>query len=386
VRAILVDDERLALAQLKKLLERDIGDIEVIGMYTDPLQVCDQAQKLRPDAVFLDIQMPGIDGLELGERLQSAVPEAEIVFVTAYDQYAVQAFELHALDYLMKPVQLDRLQKTIDRLKDRSFTGCESGTAEEPPVISCFHQIKFQLPGGQPLSVKWRTSKAQELFAYLLHHRDRTVDRETLFELLWPDFDSIRAAKQLYTTIYHIRQTLKSAGLQAVTIHSGELEVGYKLTIGEARLDVAEWEARLKRLPALEAGHLEEHEQVLRMYKGHYLGEVEYLWAEHERERLRRLWMHHAEGLSDYYLERGMIVAALQVNQRIQQYLPYDEESYFTLMKLYDSLGDTAGVEDQYWLLTSRLERELDSAVSPAITKWYDSWKEQRGRARLAGV
>lgn len=386
MRAILVDDERLALGQLKKLLEREIGGIEVIGMYTDPLQVSDQARELRPDVLFLDIQMPGIDGLELGELLQTAVPEAEIVFVTAYDQYAVQAFDLHALDYILKPIQMERLQKTIDRLKDRIGTALDSGTQAEPPLISCFHQIKFQLPGGQPQSVKWRTSKAQELFAYLLHHRDRTIDRETLFELLWPDFDGSRAAKQLYTTIYHIRQTLKSSGLAAVSISSGDLEIGYKLTIGDVRMDVAEWEARLKRLPPIEAEHVEEYEQVLEMYKGHYMGELEYLWAEHERERLRRMWLHHAGGLSTYYQERGITVAALQVNQRIQQFLPYDEESYFTMMKLYDSLGDTAGVEDQYWLLASRLERELDSAVSPGIMKWYESWKEQRGRTRLAGV
>jgi two-component SAPR family response regulator len=387
MKAILVDDERLSLRHLKKMLEIDVGGVEVIGMYSNPADVLGAAIELQPDVVFLDIHMPGISGLSLGEQLQLSVPATEIVFVTAYDQYAVRAFELYALDYIMKPVQLERLQQTIQRLRVRVKDSFKLGQEQEkekeqeqqPPLICCFNQIRLQLSGQEPQIIKWRTSKAQELFAYMLHHRDRMIDRDTLIELLWPYFDESRAVKQLYTTIYHIRNTLRNSGMGTISISSGDLENGYRLSLGAARIDTQEWETFVKQLGVVDHHNVVEHEQALELYKGNYFGDYEYLWAEQERERLRRLWLHHANQLSMFYTVQQMPQAAVLVNQRLQMLLPYTEDSYFNLMKLYDSFGDRVGVEEQYWLLLTRWEQELDSAVDANIITWYEHWKTEAG-------
>lgn len=376
MRALLVDDEPLALEYLKKKLEYDIGGVNVVGLCSNPYQVVGVAVKQRPDVVFLDIHMPEMNGLELGEQLQAAVPHTEIVFVTGYDQYAVRAFELYALDYIMKPLRLDRLRLTVQRLRERLQEDPEASGKAKTPLFLCFNQLRVQLPGMEPQTLKWRTNKAQELFAYLLHHRERTVDRGTLIELLWPDFDVSRATQQLYTTIYHIRQTLSKAGLTMIRIIKGELEAGYRLTIGGARVDVEEWEQRLKRLEAIDLTNAEEYEQVLDQFEGNYLGEYEYLWAEYERERIRLLWLQHAENLARFYMDRGKRKAAIDVNLRIQRQLPDREETYLTLMTLYDSLGDASSVEEQYWLLATRM-RELELAFPPRILAWYEQWKQQ---------
>lgn len=377
MRAVLVDDEPLALGQLKQMLERHAGGIEVLEMCSDPSHVVAMTARHQPDVVFLDIHMPEINGLKLGEQLQAAVPDIEIVFVTAYDQYAVRAFELYALDYILKPVHPERLKQTVKRLKEKLSTYKEHRQQLQVPLIRCFNQLRFQLPDQEAQSIKWRTSKAQELFAYLLHHRKRTIDRSTLIELLWPDFEVSRAAQQLYTTVYHIRQTLKSNGMGTVSISSGDLENGYRLSLGEARLDTEEWEQQVKQLGVLDLHNVEAHEHAMKMFDGNYLGDYEYLWAEYERERLRLLWQHHARNLSKFYIEQEMLEAATQVNLRVQQLLPDEEESYFTLMKLYDALGNRGGVEEQYWFLTSRMERELESSVSAGIIAWYERWKRQ---------
>lgn len=384
MRAILVDDEKLALRQLQHILEHNLDGIEVVGVFSDPTQVIGKAEQLLPEVAFLDIHMPGISGLQLGEQLQERLPSTEIVFVTGYDQYAVHAFELHALDYIMKPVQLDRLLKTVNRLKARidknankSANEPQAGPARHSPLICCFSQLRYQLHGEPSKPIKWRTSKAQELFAYLLHHRGRMIDRDTLIELLWPDFEAVKAVQQLYTTVYHIRQTLKSSGLETMSITSGNLEAGYRLTAGEARVDCDEWENRVKRLGALDAEQIEEYERVLELYTGNYFGDLGYLWAEHERERLRLLWLHHAKAVCAFRLGQTPpnLAAAIRINQRIQQLFPYEEESYFTLMKLYASMGERAGVEEQYWLLSSKLEQELESTVSEAVAAWYEQWR-----------
>lgn len=376
MRAILVDDEQLALIGLKKAIERAASEVEIVAAYSDSAKVLAGVLAHRPDVVFLDIHMPDINGLDLGKQIREVVPETEIVFVTAYDQYAVQAFELYALDYIMKPLQKERLRQTIMRIREKlSIKGTTNTQGMRSPMICCFNQLQFMLPDTDPQTVKWRTSKAQELFAYLLHHRDRTINRSVLLELLWPELDEAKAAQHLYTTIYHIRQTLKNFGIDTICINSGDLEAGYRLQIGKARVDSEEWEYSMKQLGVLDASTVDAYEQVLNLYKGDYLGNYDYLWAEHERERFRLLWLYHMRKLSEFYEKQGNPRRAIQVQHRIQQLLPEEEGSYSSLMKLYDAIGDKIGVEEQYLLLRTKMERDLEIPVSPDIMDWYTRWK-----------
>ena len=112
--ALIVDDEPLAREELRLLLQAS-GCIEVLGECAHALEALPAIHRLKPDVLFLDIQMPRISGLELVGMLDpQALPH--IVFVTAFDEYALRAFEEHALDYLLKPVDPARLQRTLDRL------------------------------------------------------------------------------------------------------------------------------------------------------------------------------------------------------------------------------------------------------------------------------
>lgn len=114
IRVLLADDEELARQRLRKLLSA-FEDVTVIGEVEDGQEAMQRIADERPDAIFLDIEMPGASGLEVAQSLAS--PRPRIVFCTGYDQYAVDAFELHALDYLLKPVTRERLERTIHRLR-----------------------------------------------------------------------------------------------------------------------------------------------------------------------------------------------------------------------------------------------------------------------------
>ncbi len=117
ITAVLVDDERLAREELEFLL-RDFVDIEVAGVAENGVQALEVIEKIDPDLVFLDVQMPGLDGLGLIRRLQEKnVRLPYFVLATAFDQYAVEAFRLEAMDYLLKPVEKDRLGVTVERAK-----------------------------------------------------------------------------------------------------------------------------------------------------------------------------------------------------------------------------------------------------------------------------
>jgi two-component system, LytTR family, response regulator len=114
VRTLLVDDEQPARDRLRQLLSAH-PDVEIVGEAEDGVQALERVQELTPDLILLDIQMPGCSGLEVAAAL--ARPRPAIVFCTAYDQYAVDAFELHAVDYLLKPVNRARLHAAIDRVR-----------------------------------------------------------------------------------------------------------------------------------------------------------------------------------------------------------------------------------------------------------------------------
>jgi two-component system LytT family response regulator len=115
MRVLIVDDEPFARAELKSLLV-EAADVEIIGECANAIEAISAIHRLTPDVVFLDIQMPRINGLEMLSMLD---PERmpDIVFLTAYDEYAVKAFEEHAFDYLLKPADPARLDKTLQRLR-----------------------------------------------------------------------------------------------------------------------------------------------------------------------------------------------------------------------------------------------------------------------------
>lgn len=112
MKAIIIDDERLARQELKNLLA-SYKEIEVIAECSDAIQAKEKINELKPDIIFCDIHMPGKSGLELVEEISATI---DVVFVTAHDEHAIKAFELNAFDYLLKPVQADRLAETIKKL------------------------------------------------------------------------------------------------------------------------------------------------------------------------------------------------------------------------------------------------------------------------------
>jgi len=114
IKTIIVDDEPLACRRIRRLLQAD-PEIQVAALCTNGPEAVREIESHRPDLLFLDIQMPGMDGFKVLKSLQDIQPQ--IIFVTAYDRYAIQAFEVHALDYLLKPFDQERFHKSFQRAR-----------------------------------------------------------------------------------------------------------------------------------------------------------------------------------------------------------------------------------------------------------------------------
>lgn len=128
MKTLLIDDERLARNELRRLLAA-FPEIEIAGEAANAKEAREQIEKLQPELLFLDVQMPGETGIELLEALEAPVPE--VIFTTAYDEFAVKAFDLNALDYLLKPVDPARLAAAVEKLRTKhSARGAANGQAE----------------------------------------------------------------------------------------------------------------------------------------------------------------------------------------------------------------------------------------------------------------
>jgi DNA-binding LytR/AlgR family response regulator len=160
-RAVLADDERLMREQLRARLAEVWPQLQIVAEARNGQEAVDLVSQHRPELVFLDIRMPGLTGVDAARRI-AQMPVAddellpEVVFITAYDQYAVQAFEQGAVDYVLKPAERERLQLTAQRLQARlaQRISNEAPAGSKPPLQQLLHQLAAQM--GQPPSyLRW---------------------------------------------------------------------------------------------------------------------------------------------------------------------------------------------------------------------------------------
>ena len=372
MRVILVDDEQLALLSMEKMLN-DLEGLEVIGKYMNAIIAIEQIVLTQPDAVFLDIEMPEVNGLDVAAIIQEQSPATEIIFVTAYDQYALDAFNVQAMDYLLKPFSSGRLKKTIELLQKRIKQNIKPPPASKGNM-RCMGRLQAQKVGEESVVLRWRTTKIKELFAYLLHNRGQVVSKDILIQLLWPEIEEQKGITNLQTSIYRIRQMMKEQGLEEVLLIS-YTQFGYVLELNGLLIDAEQWDLDLRDLSPISRQTVADHQRLFAAYTGDYLGEDDYYWAETERQRLKTMWLQHAGGLATYYINNEKEMDALSIYQRVVQHDPMLEEGHLAIMRIYAGLNDSSSVEIQYEHMVSALQQEADMNPSDEVMTWYRDWQ-----------
>jgi two-component system, LytTR family, response regulator len=372
LRILLVDDEKPALGFLQRMLS-SYPDLSISGCFNDPILALEFLNTEKVDVIFLDIEMPQISGLEIAARISQICPEADIVFVTAFSQYAVDAFNLNALDYLLKPLQRKRVDQTIDKLlKQAESRQPLTHQRSEELQIQCFQQIHLRKANGEPEQLRWRTQKTMEVFALLIHYRHQTLHRSILTELLWPEWDPEKAIAHLHTVVYHLRKVLKE---KLPSMHMNYENEGYRLDMGTVLVDIEEWEQSLQTAPLLQAETVEVHLQLQKAYIGDYLEVPGYLWAEGERQRLQMLWQNHTIRLVEFLESCERYNEAINCYNHLQERIPFLEDSYLGLMRIYARTQNAKAVRQQYEAMFQLFAKELNIIPSIAVQDWYTQWE-----------
>lgn len=370
IKAIIVDDEKWALHHLENILEAT-GVVDVTS-YLDAQLAFKKIKEAEPDVIFLDISMPEYSGIELASEIMMLNKDSKIIFITAYEQHAVKAFELGATDYVLKPYSKKRIHNIVHKINDLKRLPNDQYT------IHAFNHFHIKKNGKEIKNIKWRTSKGRELLAYLVQHSEDVVRKDILADLFWPEHNTKNAYDNLYTTIYQLRKTLESLDVDIQIINS---QHGYEVTFHTVKYDVLEWDKVMQELNKLIEEKdknmdsiLKKYKEALSYYKGHYLAEESNVWKENLKEQYMISFFFVSKKVIELLRENEQRSEAILLTLHIRKLYPHLDFSYFTLMQLYSEIGDRHRVESHYLALKKMLDKEFGAVPDHGITKWYKDW------------
>ena len=207
--AIAVDDEPLMLGALVKAISAS-PDITNVMQFSGCNETLDFIKDNTADVAFLDINMRGMGGLALAEKIIELCPECKIVFCTGYEEYAVSAFKLHASGYLMKPIAAEDVQIEIDNIK-----GMRQG--EKLLTVNCFGNFEVYVNDEK---LTFKRSKTKELFAFLVDRNGAGVTAAEICSVLWENGDVQKNQNYIHQLFRDLRQALENVGADAVFLRN----------------------------------------------------------------------------------------------------------------------------------------------------------------------
>ena len=361
MKVILIDDEPIALEVLEHMLS-PYEEINIIGRYTKYTDALESLKEEKPDVIFLDIEMGEMNGLELAEVFMGELDRVEIVFVTAYSEYAVDAFELNAIDYLLKPIQEKRLLKAVERLGERMKTV----ELEDPAKLKVFCFGGFQVMDGKGKALGWRTQKAKELFAYLWNGEDKPVNKNLIMEDIFPDKDLNRATTLLHTTIYQIRKNLEAVGYSNGITY---LDEAYKL-------DIPTTGDREKLNEIISRGRYEEEDikEILWTFKGDFLEEG-YLWGIERQQIYRQIILEILSKFGEKQVENNRLSLITKISlDKALEIDPLNELTVKTMINYYGKKKETNNLINFFRHYKLGLRDEMDLEPEKNIINLYNKY------------
>lgn len=207
---LIVDDKQLAINALCRIL-RDVEPDGTCVKATSARQALDEACRIRFDVVFLDIEMPGMDGIELARKLKGCNENVNIIFVTAHAEHALEAHGMYVSGYLLKPADEDEVRVALSNLRNPI-----EPEADDRIVVQCFGDFDV-FYRGEPL--KFNRSKSKELFAYLVHRKGARCSIGELITALWEDASNSPSRRaQVRNLIHDLKTTLEPIGQDDVIV------------------------------------------------------------------------------------------------------------------------------------------------------------------------
>lgn len=350
LHAVVVDDEIAALNRFERIAAKD-ERIVIDGKFLYAQDAIAFIKEHPVDIAFLDIEMPEISGLELAEKLLEIDSYIRVIFVTAYNKYALDAFRAHAIGYLLKPLDSAEFTQQVDLLSRRYTPRPEKGS-KRPLIAKCFGGFSVYPEANAP-AIRWKTAKAEELFALLIHYQGRVKPKESLIETLWPGHKPEKTANLFHVTCTYLRSALAEKGFSDILVR--ELD-GYRVNPERIDCDLFRFSLEIGSISSL---GIEKLNDLSNLYCGEYLEGKPYDWSAGLRTQLESDFKKIQHGLSEVYCTQGLWDKALEALDRILMYDPCDEETAMRIVKLKLRKGDPSSAIKTYRKFEQILMKEL---------------------------
>lgn len=257
MKVLITDDEKMMRSGMEKEVKKVIPDAEIF-LAESGKQALEIFAEHDIPLVFLDVEMPGMNGLEAAKRLKDIRSDVNIIMTTAYPNYAVDAYKLHIGGYLMKPVDAEDIREELEHLTHP----IEADTDPDKLTLSCFGEFKVEY-GGEPM--RFSRTKAKEILAYLTAKNGASASKNELCDVLWEDEERDSKKSYIRVLVLELKKSLKEIGMEEVLIHNRN---EYSLRTDMVNCDYYEF---LKGNPA-----------AIRAYNGEFMNQYswgeEYIW------------------------------------------------------------------------------------------------------------
>ncbi|MDD3169173.1 MAG: response regulator [Eubacteriales bacterium] len=277
------------------------------------------------------MQMPEMTGLELAECLSAMSPAISFIFITAFNNYATEAFELNAVDYILKPIRQERFNKAIEKIKREI-------EEREKSFVTPYNDVSIRAFGKMVVSsgdhiLKWKRQKSSEIFAFLLHQQGTPVHKEKLCEMMWPEYDPQRALTYLQTIMYQLRKNISEIGDSGIAIDYADH--CYCLRLSGVRYDVDRFLDALDQAYRSDEVSADAMLHAEQLYTGAYFEEEGWIWAIGRQQNLAQKYLKLLESIirlkmssedkegALYYIQKW---AALDVYKNQNKYLSWVSE------------------------------------------------------------
>ena len=369
IRVLLVDDEPDALTLLEILLKR-LGGVEVAGKYVNPVKAVEALRTTPVDAVFLDNELPGMNGMEAARLMREIRPKLPIVFITAHAEYAVEAFEIQSTDYLLKPLRMSRLQSAVLRIQQALSMTQSAGQERESADISirCMGGFAVSLPQDPNKPLPWKTNKEKEICAFLVHHAEKPVDTAVILESVWPGYDLKNAKTYLYTCLSYLRKSFQDYGLPLRVEKSGD---GFAIRLNGAAADAAIFEKLLDDALSAEDPDDRLYDKLNGLYKGKYMEGCDFRWAEFKQETIDGKYIRVLRKMYLRFRSRGDAALAEDGLRRILAIAPDSEADGRELIRLHLEAGNRSEALRVYRQLEQVVRDQLGVDLEEETTRLY---------------
>jgi len=367
MKVIIVDDDKVMLLILKKILSKS-QDIEIIDTFYNSEGVLKFIEENHIDIVFLDISMPGENGVELAKKISKVSPGADIVFTTSHREYAVEAFEIQAFDYIVKPVTEERVMRTITRAALKS-SQTYSNTLEKEKNISVYLFGGIDVSSKDFGTVKWISAKSMELFTYLLLKEGHNISKSLIIEDIFPNMPLKNAENYLKTAAYQLRKAFQPHVSNSVLISNNGF---YKLECNDFYVDFIEFHDRIKKSINIDSSNIKEMLKIEKLFVGNLLGDAVYYWGITEREKYLNYYLELAEKLGQYLFHNGELQQGAYILKKLIKFDPFSEEANCLYMKILAGQKDKKGLIKSYDRYVKRIKEELNINPEAAIINLYE--------------